>query len=275
MINTMLMEVLELKLTGFSPLFEARQLDEQAHKLMCDLNILLDTNTLLQRSVLTHKFRLTVNDKHEPGLLLVIGLTLHNQQVLDFLHAENSLGEMEQFILEDRHKMVTACRNMPTQTALVAIEFSQRISAACLNTPQDLLQPELSKRLKLLLSVRTRRWQGSISDQPWQHDLPGLAKYEWRSDLLNVRALLRRERRGFSLRLMRPDSLPTMLQRVTNLRMHERPSDIEKASLLDRAEHIRSPVDMVIRVGSLPGSDKLIVADFLDFKPSALQSTSM
>jgi hypothetical protein len=275
MINAMLLDVLELKLTGFSPLFESRQLDEQAHKLMYDLNILLETNVLLQHSMLTHKFRLTVNGKNEPGLLLVIGLALRNQHVLNFGYEEKTLGEMEQCILEDRHKMVTACRNLPTQTALVAIEFSQRISAACLNMPQELLQSELSKRLKILLGVKTRRWQGSISEQSWQHDLPGLAKYEWRADHLTVRALLRRERRGFSLRLMRLELLPLMLQGVKYLRMHERPADIDKASTLDRAEHIRLPVDMIIRVGSLPGSDQLIVANFLDFKPSALLPTSM
>ena len=164
--------------------------------------------------------------------------------------------------------MVTACRNLPTQSALVAIEFSQRIAAACLSMPQDILQSDLSKRLKILLSVKTRSWNGSVSEHPWQHHLPGLAKHEWRAEHVKVRAQLQRERRGFSLRLMRPETLPMMLQSVKSLRMLERPVDIDKASILDRAEHTRSPLDMVIRVGSRPGSDQLTVADFLSFRPS-------
>jgi hypothetical protein len=266
MINTMLVEVLELKLTGLSPFFEARLLDEKAQKLLHELSALIDAKVLLQHSALTHKFRLTVNDHYEPGVLLVIGLALRNQQVLDFQHVARSLGTIEQLILEDRQKMVTACRNLPTQSALVAIEFSQRILAACLNIPQELLQPELSKRLKTLLSVKTRSWHGSVSDHPWQHQLPSIGKYEWRRELHNVRVQLQREKRGFLLRLMRLDSLPASLRTVKKLLMPERPADLEDASVLDRAEHVRSPIEMVIRVGSRPGSDQLIVADFVKFK---------
>jgi hypothetical protein len=114
--------------------------------------------------------------------LLVIGLALRNQHFLDFLNEARSLGAIEQLMLEDRQQMVTACKNLPAQSALVAIEFSQRFSAACLNMPQELLHPELSMRLKILLSVKTRSWHGSISEHPWQHHLPGLAKYDWRSE---------------------------------------------------------------------------------------------
>ena len=187
--------------------------------------------------------------------------------MLDFECGFRSLGSLEQSILEDRQKMVTACRNLPTQSALVAIEFSQRISAACLNMPQELLQPELSKRLKILLGVKTRRWHGFVSEHPWQHQLPTIGKYEWRAELLGVRVQLQREKRGFLLRLMRRDSLPASLQSVKRLLMPERPINIDDASVLDRAEHIRSPIDMVIRVGSRPGSDQLVVADFVNFKP--------
>jgi hypothetical protein len=267
MSNTMLMEVVELKLAGLPPLFTASQLDEHAEKLMHDLSTLIDAEIILQHCVLTHKFRLALNDHHEPGVLLVIGLALRNQHFLDFLHEARSLGAMEQLMLEDRQQMVAACKNLPTQSALVAIEFSQRFSAACLNLPQALLHPELSRRLKTLLSVKTRSWHGSVSEHPWQHHLPGLAKYEWRAEHLTVRAHLQRERRGFSLRLMRPESIPRVLQSVKRLRMPERPADIDMASVLDRAEHTRSPLDMVIRVGSRPGSDQLIVADFLSFRP--------
>ncbi len=274
MTNTMLTEVLELKLAGLSPLFGARQLDEHAEKLMHDLYALVDAKVILQHSVLTHKFRLAVNDHHEPGVMLVIGLTLRNQHFLDFQHEARSLGALEQLILEDRQKMVTTCRNLPTQSALVAIEFSQRISAACLNMPQELLHPDLTKRLKTLLSVKTRRWHGSVSEHPWQHQLPMIGKYEWRGELHKVRVQLQREKRGFLLQLMRPDSLPTSLRTVKKLRMLERPADIDAASLLDRAEHVRSPVDMVIRVGSRPGSDQLIVADFVNFESRAPNHSS-
>lgn len=267
MINTMLMEVLELKLTGLPPVFEARQLDEQAHKLMYDLSALLDAKVLLQHSVLTHKFRLTVNDQQGPGVLLVIGLALPNQHILDFQYGARSLGAMEQLILEERQKLVVACKNLPTQSALVAIEFSQRISAACLNLPVQDLHPDLFKRLNALLSVKRRSLHGTVTDHPWQHQIPAIAKYEWRGELLSVRVQLQREKRGFSLRLMRPDLLPNLLQSVRKLRMPERPSDIDAACILDRAEYTRSPINLVIRAGSRPGSDQLLVADFVGLAP--------
>ncbi|MFC5520837.1 hypothetical protein [Polaromonas jejuensis] len=266
MSNPILTPILELKLTELTPVFEAHQLEEKATSLLQDLRTLLDTKTLLQHTALTHTFRLVVDDRQEPGVLLVIGLALSNQHVLDFQYETRSLGAMEQLILEDRKKVVNACRNLPTQSALVAIEFSQRISAACLNLPVEDIQPELSKRLKVLLGVKRRNWHGVLTDHPWQHQLPAIAKYEWRSELLSVRVQLQRERRGFSLRLMRPDSLPTLIRSVQKLRMPERPADIDKASILDRAEYTRSPIDMVIRAGSRPGSDQLIVADFVGFK---------
>src|SRR3989442_2144385 len=266
MSNPILTPSLELKLTGLPSVFEAPQLEDQATSLLQDLRTLLDTKALLRHTALTHAFRLVVDDRQEPGVLLVIGLALSNQHVLDFQHKTKKLGELEQLILEDRHKVVNACKNLPTQSALVAIEFSQRISAACLNLPVEDIQPELSKRLQVLLGVKRRNWQGVLTDHPWQHQLPAIAKYEWRSELLSVRVQLQREQRGFSLKLMRPDSLPTLIRSVRKLRMPERPADIDQASILDRAEYTRSPIDMVIRAGSRPGSDQLIVADFVGFK---------
>ena len=270
MSNAILTQVLELKLTGLPSVFDAHQLEDQATNLLQDLCTLLDTKALLRHTVLTHAFRLVAGDCEKPGVLLVIGLTLSNQRILDFHYKTRSLGEMEQSILEDRQKVVNACKNLPTQSALVAVEFSQRISAACLNLPLEDLQPELSRRLQVLLGVRRRNWHGVLADHPWQHQLPAIAKYEWRSELLGVRVQLQREKRGFSLRLMRPDSLPTLIQSVKKLRMPERPADIDQAAILDRAEYTRTPIDMVIRAGSRPGSDQLIVADFVGFRPAVL-----
>lgn len=265
MTKTMLLEVLELSLAGLPPLFEARHLDEQAHKLMQDFSILLNTKVLVKNSVLMHKFRLTVNEHQKVGVMLVVGLTLPNQLMLDYEYGSRSLGCLEQLILEDRQKMVTACRNLPTQSALTAIEFSQRIAEACLFLPIQDQCEDLANRLKTLLTVKRRRWNGIVADRPWQHQLPSIAKYDWRSELLTVRVQLQREKRGFSLMLMRPNLLPDLLQSVRKLRMLERPHDIDEASILDRAEFTRSSVNIVIRAGSRPGSDQLIVADFLRF----------
>ena len=102
MSNPILTQVLELELSGLSSVFEARQLEEQAESLLQDLRTLLDTKTLLQHTAFTHAFRLVVDDRQEPGVLLVIGLALSNQHVLDFQHKTKKLGELEQLILEDR-----------------------------------------------------------------------------------------------------------------------------------------------------------------------------
>ena len=269
MTNMMLIEVLELELDNLQLEFSSWQLKEQAETVLDDLSNLLDAKALLQHSILTHKFRLRVNERREPFVSMVVGLAVRSQRVLDFQFGNTSVGAIEQLVLNDRQRLVTACKDLPVQSALVAIEFAQQITSACLNLSAQEPPHDFEKRLKTLLNVKSRRLSGTVSDHPWQHELPAIAKYDWHSELLTVRAQLIRERRGFSLRLIKRESLPSRLQRATRIYMPERPRDLDVASSLDRAEHTRSLVNIVIRTGSRPYSDEVVVADFVSLVTTA------
>lgn len=128
MTDTMLVKVLELKLNNLPLEFDSWQLKARAERVIEDLNDLLDSKALLQHSTFVHKFRLGVDERRDPFTSMVVGLTVHNQRFLDFQYGSKSVGAIEQLVLEDRQRIVAACRNLPTQSALVAIEFAQRIA---------------------------------------------------------------------------------------------------------------------------------------------------
>lgn len=265
MINLRLTDVLELELPDFPRIFDATLLEEHAQAVLADVARLLDTETSLQHTRLAHAFSMTLDERQSPRLKIVIGLALLNQRLLDFQFRELTLGDLELAALEDRQRLVTACKNLPVQHSQLSLEIARRISAACLDIPVASLQAEVSRHLKSLLASHRRPLYGTLAGTPWQHELPSLPSFEWRRELFQVRVLLHREKSGYTLRLLRRDQRADDLRHINKLRMHERPSDIEAAGLLDRAEHTRSPVEMVIRVGSRVGSDQLIVADFVRF----------
>ena len=266
MSNSILPPILELHLTGLPTIFDSCDLEKAAQHLLDDFCTLLQIDVLLQHTVVTHGFRLTVDSHERPAVLIVIGLRLQNQQLLNFASGEQTLGALELSLLEDRDRLVTACQNLPAQTTLVTMDLAQRVSAASLNLPADAQDPELAHHLTVLLGVKARQWHGSVTDHPFQLAFPALPRYEWQVEWFDVRVKLEREKQGFSLTLLRPNDLAPALQSTTKLRMPERPASIELASLLDRAEHTGAPVNMVIRAGNRPGSTHLIVADFVGFR---------
>jgi hypothetical protein len=75
---------------------------------------------------------------------------------------------------------------------------------------------------------------------------------------------LLREQRGFTLKLLQRAQLPAALHSVKRLRMHERPATLEDATVLDRAEYTGTPIELIIRIGSVIGSDVISVADFVE-----------
>lgn len=96
-------------------------------------------------------------------------------------------------------------------------------------------------------------------------ELPTLPRYEWSSELFHVRSQLSRERKGFTLKLLGRTSLPVLLRTVHELRMPVRPPNLQNSSVLDRAEHTGTPVDLVIRAGTVLGRAHISVADFERF----------
>lgn len=273
MLNTRLTDVLELELPDLPRVFDTALLDAHAQNVLGDLERMLETGTLLQHTRLVHVFSMARDDRQMPRLKIVIGLELINQCALDFQFHTMTLGELELSALDDRQRLVNACKNLPTQNTLVSQEVSRRIAAACLDIPIESLQPEVSRRLKNLLGIQRRNLQGTLTGDPWQQELPALPKFDWRRELYRVRALLHREKFGYTLSLLQRDQLCDDLRHISKLRMHERPSSIELTRSLEQAEHTRSPVDIVIRVGSRVGSDQLVVADFVRFsRPSTCES---
>ena len=179
MSNSILQPILELHLTGFPTIFESFDLEKAAQRLLEDFCALLQTNVLLQHTVVTHALRLAVNNRELPVVMILIGLRLQNQQLLNFAGGEQTLGGLEQSLLEDRDRLVTACQNLPAQTTLVTMDLAQRVTAASLNLLADARDPELAHHLTVLLSVKARQWHGSMTDHPFQLVFPALPRYEW------------------------------------------------------------------------------------------------
>lgn len=269
MLNTRLTEVMELELPDLPRVFDAELLEAHARSVLSTLEEMLEASTLLQHTRLVHSFTMTVDDRQSPRMRVVIGLELINQRALDFQFRTMTLGELEQAALDDRQRLINACINLPAHSTMVSMEVSRRIAAACLDLPMENLQPEVSRRLRSLLGVPRRNLHGTLAGDPWQHELPALPRLEWRRELYRVRALLHREKYGYTLRLLQRDQLADDLRHISKLRMHERPSSIEATSILDQAEHTRSPVNIVIRVGGRVGSTQLEAADFVRFSNSS------
>lgn len=261
MTDHLLTPVLELRIPGLQSEFSLYHLEQRARSLMEDLRSLLDSKKILKHTVMSHTFRLITTENG--GLMLVVGLAFSNQFSLNFRFEPVELGMVDEMVLHDRQAIVSACRNLPTTCDLAAVEWAQVYSSACLNLPEEDVHTDLSRRINMLLGVKHRKLEGEVADQPWQHSLEGLGKYKWSNEVIQIRAQLNREKRGYSLRLLNAGNLPYQLQSVRTLRMLDRPHDVEAASFLDRSEHVRSAVEMMIRVGSRPDSDQPVVADFV------------
>ena len=262
--------VLELALPNLPAKFKSIDLEHYATSMVLELEMLLDIKVVLKHTVLAFEFKLSMDDGKQPCVLLQLGLQLQTQQILDFKYSVATLGEIEQSVLNDRAALIQACRNLPTQTARASVALADRISAACLSLLTEEFQPAVMKNLRVLLNARYRKLSGSVADYPFQCELPSFGRYEWRADSISVRVTLYREKYGFLLKFLRPDTLPPALQRTKTLLMPNRPLDLNAAAFLDRSEHVRNPVDLLIRVGSRLGHEKLIVADFVSFGPSQL-----
>lgn len=261
--NEMLTPILKLNLSGLAPLFEIIHLQERALSLMNDMRTLFDTNSLLECTTMVHKFMQVIDDRERPAMQLVIGLALNNQMTLEFHHHSVSPADLELRVLEDRERLVKACMNLQIQTTLAATELSNRVAAGCMDIPDEDVSLQFSKYLSALLNTRNRSWQGNVNERPWQHQLPSMPVYQWHRGTFDVRVVLHRERRGFSLELLRRPTLPEVLQGVRRLPMPERPANIDLAATLDRAEYKRAPLEIKIRVGSLIGTEDICVADFV------------
>ncbi|MBP3981138.1 hypothetical protein J8G26_10410 [Acidovorax sp. JG5] len=258
------MKVMELEIQGLPDLFDEKQLQQRAHAVISDLARLLGVDRLLQYTTLTYRYRLHSKDPDGPLIVLVLELAPRPQRLLDFLTDDTTLGTLEKNLLADRQRLRHACQELPVQNSHAAIALAQRLHAGFLDLPDETLAAETEKQLAALVNARHRHWNGYLSeDDPWQMELPTLPRYQWSRELLHVRAKLSRERRGFTLKLLRRATLPAQLRSIHNLRMPDRPPNLEDASMLDRAEYTGTPVDLVIRVGSVLGSESISVADFV------------
>ncbi|QKD45729.1 hypothetical protein HF896_19845 [Alicycliphilus denitrificans] len=255
---------MELEIQGLPNLFDEKQLQQRVQAVISDLARLVEVNSLLLYTTLTYRYRLRSKDTGDPLIVLVLELAPRPQQLLDFAPEENALGTLEKNILADRQRLRHACQELPVQNTQAVIALSQRLHAGFLDFPDEPLAPKTERQLTALVNARHRQWKGYLSeDTRWQMELPTLPRYDWSCELLHVRTKLYRERKGFTLKLLSRATLPAQLRSVQNLRMPDRPPNLEDASVLDRAEYTGTPVDLVIRVGSLLGSESISVANFV------------
>lgn len=257
----LLTPVLELKMVGLKPEFSGYDLEHKANSMLDDLRELLDTKTLLHHTVLSHTFRSIGGE--DGGLMLIVGLMFSNQFSLNLEFEPPELGKVNDMVFRDRQALVSACRELPSTCVEAAVEWAQIYSTACLNLPDKGVHHVVSRQVNAMLGAKHRNLEGAVADQPWQHSIEGLGKYQWSAEILQIRAQLDREKRGYKLTLLSTHNLPPSLRSVRTLRMWDRPRDLDAASFLDRAEHIKSSIEMMIRVGSQPGSDRPLVADFI------------
>ena len=261
--NAHLTSIFEIKLVGLAYVFDLSDVEHKTANLLADLENQLNSKTLLKNTSMVFSLRLDVDEHGKPFLWMLVGLKMNQQLELSFYDPEMAHGDVEQRVLEDRQQLINACRNLPTANGLTASQWAERTCSAILDVPQKRVESDLHCRIVKLSRVKNRSWHVHVDGNSFQHELPSIAKYEWRSELVKVQVLLNREKRGFSLRLMHRDALPSWVQRAGQLNMPERPKSIEIAGYLDRAEHTGSPVKMLIRLGSRPGSEQLIVADMV------------
>jgi len=268
----MTLEVMQLELQGLPYLFNEKQLQRQTRIMISDISSLLQVDRLLLFTTLCNRYRLCSDRAGTPLIFLVLELTPRPQQVLNFEANETTPGTLERRMLEDRQRMRHACEELPVQTSHTMIALAQRLQAAFLDLPDGPLMPETERQLTAVINSRHRRWNGHLEkNHPWQLELPKLPRYEWIGTPIHLRTQLLRERSGFTLKLLRRTKLPAVLHSVQTLRMPKRPSKLEDASVLDRAEYTATPIELIVRIGNVIGSDVISVADFVRLAWSKLR----
>jgi hypothetical protein len=261
--NSLITNILNLKMTGLPIQFTSLQQEGCAKSLIDDLRSLLNIDSLLQHTRLEHNFQIQADEKRHPHLNLVLGLTLKVQTELDYSFRRFTLGALELQVLEDRHRLINACKSLPIQSSAVVSAVANRISAACLDLPLVDLRPEIKNRLRALLRVRQKNWSGSVAGSPFDHQKEMFPKYEWHRDIYVVRVLLLRATSGYTLKFL---VNPPFLRPSRRIAM-PRPKDLATTEALERAQFLQDPIDIAIRVGSKLGSDAIAVADFVSFSP--------
>lgn len=257
------MKVMELEIQGLADIFDEQELRQRAHTMISDLTGLLASDRLLRYTTLTYRYRLRSGETGSASIVLVLELTQRPQQLLQFQGGDSTLGTLERNMLEDRERLRHACEDLSAQNSQATIALARRLQAAFLNSPDEALPQKIERQLNALVHSRHRRWNGQFSeDHPWQMELPALPRYEWIGSPVHVYVKLLREKRGYTLILLRRAQLPAVLHSTKRLRMHERPSKLEDATSLDRAEYTGTPIELVVHIGSIVGSDDISVADF-------------
>lgn len=260
--NTLIANILKLNLTGLPSQFTSLQLENCAKSQIDDLRVLLNIDSLLHHTKLDYNYEIQTDSHGLPCLNIVLGLTLKSQSVLNYSFQTITLGALELQVMDDRQRLIHACKNLPLQSSAVVNAVADRINAACLDLPVEELRPEIASRLDALLRVKKQHWNGTVSDSLLQHELPSLPRFEWHREVHEVRVLLYREKSGYSLKFLKS---PTFQQPAARLPMPQRPKDLATTEALERAEFRQDPVNIAIRVGSRLGSDAIVVADFQRF----------
>lgn len=260
-----LQPVLELQIMQLPVVFDLQLLDSHARRLVDQFSVLTEATSILKHTTMTYAFRQALDEINTPVMMLVIGLVLRNQMILDFKFKNIDIATLEMMILEDRSRLISACKNLPIQSSVAAVDFSKRITSACLDLPQSEISAQVSRSLRALLDVKQRSWAGQINSQKWQHHLPHMPPFDWQSGHHNVRVRLSREKRGYSLQFLKKNELPVTLKSLARLPMPEQPSDLETASELHKAERTGQPIDIAIRIGTAIRTGEVVVADFLRF----------
>lgn len=259
--------VLELPLAGLPNEFRTSNIHDRAHGYMRELASLIDSKTVLLNTTLSWTLRYPVAADRCKELVLLIGLKLTNQLVLDFSFDVLNHNDVQTFLLNDRMAFVKACREAPLRHGQAASGFALRVAAACRDQSLPELKSEIAQSIHRYLGGRLRKVQGKLVNSDWELDLPHVPLYDWENKTVIIRARIEREKRGYTLLLLRPTALPSALVTSKQLRMPEAPSNLLDVMELDRAAYTGKSLNLEIRIGLDPVSRKPKVADFIRFGP--------
>jgi len=257
--------VLELPLAGLPNEFRTSNIHDRAHGYMRELASLIDSKTVLLNTTLSWTLRYPVAADRCKELVLLIGLQLTNQLMLDFSLDVLNHNDVKTFLLNDRMAFVKACREAPLRHGQSASGFALRVAAACRDQSLPELKSEIAQSIHRYLGGRLRKVQGKLVDSDWELDLPHVPLYDWENKTVIIRARIEREKCGYTLLLLRPKALPSALVTLKQLRMPEAPSNLLDVLELDSAAYTGKSLNLEIRIGLDPVSGKPKAADFIRF----------
>ena len=255
--------VLEFPFAGLPGVFGTADIHTLASSYQRQIADLIDARSILKHTTLRWELRHASDTDKCRELVLLIGLQLTNQRLLDLCFDAIGPEDVHDYLAADRNAFVKACQDAPLRDSAAASGFALRVAAACRNQSPPQVRREIEQGIRKYLGGRLRKAQGKLIENDWRLSLPDLPRYDWEARTETIRARIDREKCGYTLILLRRSRLPSVLASLKELRMPVSPSKLPDVLNLDCAAYTGLPLNLEIRIGLDPASGKAKVADFI------------